>query len=188
MFFCRTCCKTVNTESGAEEIPLPSTSNVNKSADVKQSNINFIKVLGKGLYGKVMLAETKDTKELYAVKVVRKDKIIKDIMLELANTEKNIMILTKKNPFFTTLHTYFQTPESLYFVLDFENGGDLLFHLQRSQRFDETRAAFYAAEIVLALQFLHRNKIIYRDLKLANVLLDRNGHCKLTDFGLSKVK
>ena len=98
------------------------------------------------------------------------------------------MILEKlNNPFIVKLHYAFQTPEKLYFVIDFLNGGELFWHLRKDQRFSEERTKFYAAEIVLALECLHKNGIIYRDLKPENVLLDKDGHIKLTDFGLSKV-
>jgi serine/threonine protein kinase len=98
------------------------------------------------------------------------------------------MILEKlNNPFIVKLHYAFQTPEKLYFVIDFLNGGELFYHLRKEQRFPEDRTRFYAAEIVLALEYLHKNGVIYRDLKPENVLLDSNGHLKLTDFGLSKM-
>lgn len=90
------------------------------------------------------------------------------------------------NPFIVKLHFAFQTPSKLYFVMDFLNGGELFYHLKRESRFTEDRTCFYAAEILLALQCLHSNAIIYRDLKPENVLLDQDGHIKLTDFGLSK--
>ena len=92
------------------------------------------------------------------------------------------------HPFVVKLHYAFQSNECLYFVTDFLNGGELFFHLCNEIRFSEDRARFYAAEIVLALAHLHENGIIYRDLKPENVLLDFEGHLKLTDFGLSKVK
>ena len=92
------------------------------------------------------------------------------------------------HPFVVKLHYAFQSPESLYFVTDFLNGGELFFHLCNEIRFSEDRARFYAAEITLALAHLHKNGIIYRDLKPENVLLDSEGHLKLTDFGLSKIK
>jgi serine/threonine protein kinase len=97
------------------------------------------------------------------------------------------MILEKLNhPFIVKLHYAFQTPEKLYFVIDFLNGGELFWHLRKETRFSEDRTRFYAAEIVLALECLHKNGVIYRDLKPENVLLDKDGHIKLTDFGLSK--
>ena len=86
------------------------------------------------------------------------------------------------------LHFAFQSPERLYFVMDFLNGGELFYHLRREILFSEKRTKFYAAEIVLALECLHKNGVIYRDLKPENVLLDSDGHIKLTDFGLSKLQ
>jgi serum/glucocorticoid-regulated kinase 2 len=84
------------------------------------------------------------------------------------------------------LNFAFQTAEKLYFVLDYCAGGELFFHLGHVQRFPEARARFYAAEITLAIEYVHNLDIIYRDLKPENVLLDANGHIRLTDFGLSK--
>lgn len=85
------------------------------------------------------------------------------------------------------MHFAFQTPERLYFVIDFLNGGELFFHLRKERSFSEDRTRFYASEILLALECLHSNGIIYRDLKPENVILDCDGHIKLTDFGLSKL-
>lgn len=90
------------------------------------------------------------------------------------------------HPFIVKLHYAFQTPTKLYFVMDFLNGGELFYHLKKEGRFTEARTVFYAAEILCALDCLHKNGVIYRDLKPENVLLDSEGHLKLTDFGLSK--
>jgi serine/threonine protein kinase len=91
-----------------------------------------------------------------------------------------------QSPFIVQLYYAFQTAKKLYFVMEFLNGGELFYHLRKEKTFSETRAAFYAAELVLALQCLHQNDIIYRDLKPENILLDNKGHIKITDFGLSK--
>ncbi len=92
------------------------------------------------------------------------------------------------HPFVVKLHYAFQTTETLYFITDFLNGGELFYHLCNEIRFSEGRAKFYAAELILALEHLHKNGIIYRDLKPENILLDSDGHLKITDFGLSKLK
>mmetsp|Transcript_12734 Transcript_12734/g.16737 ORF Transcript_12734/g.16737 Transcript_12734/m.16737 type:complete len:627 (-) Transcript_12734:402-2282(-) len=148
-------------------------------------SFKIIKVIGKGSFGKVFLAREKKTRQLYALKVLRKDNIVKRNQVEHTKTERNVLGYVK-HPFIVGLNMAFQTRDKLFFVLDYCAGGELFFHLGKVGKFPEPRARFYAAQIVLALDYVHKLDIIYRDLKPENVLLDARGHVRLTDFGLSK--
>ena len=141
--------------------------------------------LGRGSFGEVYLVEKTDSGEQYALKVLKKEKVLGNNLVRYAFTERNIL-LHITHPFIVKLHFAFQTQEKLIMVMDFCPNGDLGTHLTREKKFSEEKARLYMAEITLALGELHRNGILFRDLKPENVVLDKDGHAKLTDFGLSK--
>ena len=146
---------------------------------------HIIKVVGKGSFGKVFLVRHKATRQLYAMKVLKKDHIIKKNQVEHTKTERSVLSYIH-HPYIVGLNMAFQTTDRLFFILDYCAGGELFFHLGKVGRFPEDRAKLYAAEITLALEYIHKKGIIYRDLKPENVLLDNDGNVRLTDFGLSK--
>lgn len=123
--------------------------------------------------------------QYYAMKVLKKANLLERNQIDHTKTEREVL-QNVSSPFLMKMHYAFQTEDKLYMVMDFLNGGELFYHLRRELHFDEDRIRFYAAEIILGLEALHQNGIIYRDLKPENILLDEEGHIRLTDFGLSK--
>uniref|UniRef100_A0A672P0M0 Serine/threonine-protein kinase Sgk3-like n=1 Tax=Sinocyclocheilus grahami TaxID=75366 RepID=A0A672P0M0_SINGR len=156
------------------------------SNSAKPTDFDFLKVIGKGSFGKVLLAKRKWDGKCYAIKVLQKKVILKRSEQKHIMAERNVLLKNVKHPFLVGLHYSFQTTDKLYFVLDFVNGGELFFHLQKERTFPEPRAKFYIAEMASALGYLHSLNIVYRDLKPENILLDSQGHIVLTDFGLCK--
>ncbi|KAF8826531.1 hypothetical protein HHX47_DHR5000385 [Lentinula edodes] len=149
-------------------------------------DFEFLKLIGRGTFGKVFQVRKRDTKRIYAMKVLSKKEIV--AKKEVAHTigERQILQRSLESPFLVGLKFSFQTEHDLYLVTDFKSGGELFWHLQRETRFSEERARFYVAELILALEHLHKYDIVYRDLKPENILLDATGHVALCDFGLSK--
>ena len=136
----------------------------------------------------VMLVRKKNATDqgaVYAMKVLKKDVIAAKGQIEHTKAERDILFEVR-HPYIVRLRYAFQSEDKLYLVTDYYNGGTLFYHLRKSRHFSEERARFYAAELLSALEHLHSLNIIYRDLKLENVLMDHLGHLALTDFGLSK--
>eukprot|EP00002_Diphylleia_rotans_P025857 TRINITY_DN5132_c0_g1_i1.p1 TRINITY_DN5132_c0_g1~~TRINITY_DN5132_c0_g1_i1.p1 ORF type:complete len:491 (-),score=99.28 TRINITY_DN5132_c0_g1_i1:256-1728(-) len=171
-------------EEVSGEILLKLSYSVNKR-NVGSEDFENLCVLGRGGFGKVMLVRKVDTSRIYAMKSLHKDKLIESDEVEGTKTEKDVL-RRLNHPFIVGLKFSFQTKDKLYLILDYINGGELFYHLKKEKRFSESRARFYAAEITLALEYLHKSDIIYRDIKPENILLDSSGHICLTDFGLCK--
>lgn len=144
-----------------------------------------IAVVGKGSFGKVKKVRHKESGEIFALKAMQKDVIMRENLTEHTKAEKNL--LSKINhPFIVKLHYAFQDATKLYLVLDFLSGGEVFYHLSQVGNFTEHRSKFYTAQIATALGHIHELKIIYRDLKPENCVLDKDGNCCITDFGLAK--
>ncbi|KAK2159070.1 hypothetical protein LSH36_159g06031 [Paralvinella palmiformis] len=154
---------------------------------VSLDQFRCIAVLGRGHFGKVILSQYKATKEYFAIKALKKGDIIARDEVESLMSEKRIFEVANsvRHPFLVNLFACFQTKDHVCFVMEYACGGDLMMHIH-NDIFTEQRGVFYAACVVLGLQYLHNNKIVYRDLKLDNLLLDEEGFVKIADFGLCK--
>lgn len=153
----------------------------------KPEDFRIMNLIGKGTHGQVYSVSKKDTHRFYTMKVVAKKLVVR--MPEGDDTALKIRTYSTANhcPFVLRIKFSFQTPTDIYLVEDYMAGGELFWHLQKEGRFDQARAKFYIAEIILAFEYLHKNGIIYRDLKPEHILLDANGHIAISDFGLSKI-
>ncbi|KAG7302454.1 hypothetical protein JYU34_012360 [Plutella xylostella] len=158
-----------------------------RAADMCMDSFRLLSVLGRGHFGKVMLAQYRSTGEYFAIKALKKGDIIARDEVDSLLSEKRIFEVANaiRHPFLVNLFACFQTEQHVCFVMEYAAGGDLMMHIH-ADVFAEPRAAFYAACVVLGLQYLHENRIIYRDLKLDNLLLDTDGYVKIADFGLCK--
>ena len=177
----------LQTENGIKDI-LGDTLFVKKTHKFDNSKLETFeikKLLGRGAFGKVMLVQHRVNKRMYAMKSIRKDIVIAQEQLENVKQERSILQKID-HPFLVGMEYAFQTSEKLYFILAYKPGGEMFFHLKNVRRFPESRAKFYAAELIVAMEYLHSKRIAFRDLKPENILLDFNGHIALTDFGIAK--
>ena len=172
------------------------TNDIEKNIDIKEDNplgikiknedFERLKLIGKGSFGDVFLVKLKSNEKIYAMKILDKEKIKSYDQEEHTKSERDLMV--KINcPFIVDIKYAFQDKQYLYMVTEFMQGGEMFFHLLKEKRFKNEKAKFYLVEIILAIEFLHKNNMMYRDLKPENVLLDKNGHIKIADFGLSKI-
>ncbi|KAL3893923.1 MAG: hypothetical protein SGCHY_005565, partial [Lobulomycetales sp.] len=183
--------KAGHTPPGYSLTPIAKPATVTKTLpDVKISlkDFNFISVLGRGAFGKVMLASDKITGSYYAIKALKKEFIIQSEDVKSVKLEKRIFQAASAahHPFLVNLHSSFQTEERIYFVMEYVSGGDLMCHIQDKRKFPSGRTKFYACQVLLALEYFHKNNIIYRDLKLDNILMTPEGHIKVADYGICK--
>jgi serine/threonine protein kinase len=150
-----------------------------ENKNVTINDFNLISLIGRGSYAKIFLGERKSTKETFAIKVLKEDQIRNA-------TEAFVFLLGDKSPFLVGLDCWFQTRQQMFFVMEFVGGGDLESLLENKLTIPEEHARFYSAEVCLAIDFLHQRGVVHRDIKPENILLDKEGHIKLTDYGLSK--
>ncbi|OAD79593.1 protein kinase A catalytic subunit [Phycomyces blakesleeanus NRRL 1555(-)] len=152
---------------------------------LKLDDFHLLRTLGTGSFGRVHLAQSRHNGRFYAIKVLKKTEVVRLKQVEHTNNEKHILE-SVANPFLVNLWGTFQDDKCLYMVMDYVPGGELFSVLRKSKRFPDHVARFYAAEVVLAIEYLHSKDIAYRDLKPENLLLDAAGHIKITDFGFAK--
>jgi serum/glucocorticoid-regulated kinase 2 len=172
------------------------------NGQLSMSNFSLLTVIGKGSYAKVLLVKKKDNDKLYAMKALKKKYIeqkrqevplICEYVKEHIMTERNVLVKAD-HPFIVKLYYSFQNEKKLFFLLEYCPGGELFNLLQKKKQLNEDQARFYSAQMVIAIEYLHQNNIIYREywkfvmvsLKPENVLIDTEGYIRLTDFGLSK--
>ena len=150
------------------------------------SDFEKLKVLGKGSFGEVLLVKLKANNKYYAMKILTKKQVKLRHQEVHTKAERDLMVRINC-PFIVNIKFAFQDQAKLYIITEFMQGGEMFFHLHKEKRFSNDKTRFYVVEMILAIEFLHKNKMLYRDLKPENIMVDSNGHIKLTDFGLSKM-
>ncbi|KAF8906401.1 kinase-like domain-containing protein [Mucidula mucida] len=146
------------------------------------------RTVGAGSFGRVQLVRSLDDGHCCAIKTINKSRVVRQAKITHTNNEAAILSWIRDNgqcPFIIELSGIFQDTQNLYMVMEYVPGGELCTLLRDSGRFSENQARFYLSEVIVALVFLHDRRIMYRDLKTENILIGRNGHIKLADFGLA---
>uniref|UniRef100_A0A8C5Q4M1 Protein kinase domain-containing protein n=1 Tax=Leptobrachium leishanense TaxID=445787 RepID=A0A8C5Q4M1_9ANUR len=170
-------------------VPEPELECVQEEPAMTFEDFHCSSVLGRGSFGKVFLAEHKTTKKIFAIKAIKKSYILQTDMVVGLMRESSIFgaVSRGRHPFLVNMFASFQNMHYTFFVMEYAAGGDLYTHLEKSSGvFPLSRATFYTACVVLGLEYLHQEKIIHRDVKLENIVLDHQGFAKITDFGISK--
>ena len=169
--------------------------NTKKEESIKMTNVEKklcyddftpLKLLGTGSFGRVLLVRKKNNDKLFAMKILLKSYLKQKHQEEHTKTERDLMV-SIDCPFVMDVKYAFQDEIHLYLVTEFMQGGDMFFHLHDKGLFKKERTKFYIIEIILGIEYLHSKNMIYRDLKPENILMDKEGHIKVTDFGLSKI-
>ena len=148
-------------------------------------DVKLLDTLGTGSFGRVRLVQHNSDNKYYALKILKKSEVIYLKQVEHVKTEKKLLE-TISHPFIVNLMGAFQDEKNLYLMMEYIIGGEFFSHLRKAGRFPNDTSKFYAAQIALTFEYLHSLMILYRDLKPENLLLDKQGHCKVTDFGFAK--
>lgn len=155
---------------------------------INRNTFNTIKVIGKGSFGEVHLVQMKGTNQLFAMKKLKKSQMIAKNQVKNVKQERDALAhlndFYKENPWVVRLYCTFQDSVFLYLIMEYVPGGDLLTQLIKYERFDERTTRFYISELVCAVNSIHSYNFIHRDIKPDNIMIDKNGHIKLSDFGL----
>jgi len=168
-----------------EELRMTETILTRDGQNLTEEHFEIMRLLGKGAFGRVVLAEKKDTGDYFAIKIIDKVVLLEKNNVSNILSEKEVLQMCE-HPFLIGLEYCFHSPSKIYIVMKFMQGGELYHHLQRKGKFDEKETHFYAVQILLALEYLHSKGIVYRDLKPENMLMGLDGYIKLADFGVSK--
>ena len=181
------CDTAVEVKNWVKAIEMARTEGSQKDKHVSLDDFEIIKILGRGAYGKVRLVRHKGTKKVYAMKSLSKKKLAEFDLVGRTKTERDVLI-SANHPFIVSARYTFTDDVKVYLVLDFVPGGELFQRLKEEGKFSEARTKVYAAQLVLAIMYLHSIGVMHRDLKPENILVDTDGYLKLTDFGLVKEK